>query len=322
MAYFVFDLDETLAELYNMYYFIGSLRIKETLGDPTTSVTSSLQNSLNKAYNIFVHNILAEEISSSPIGIIRPGILGVMQKLYELQTSGIIKYVVIYSNNEHLQSLEFIRDIIHKYLGINDLIIDCIHWNHSIRDNDKIKNKKTWNTLKNIIKYGMCKESERIKQKNIYFFDDLEHKNLQKVLGSNYYKVPEYTYIPSFNRISKIFKNAIEQAEVDVHMFTSVISILTNNSRIDNHMVLDEIIELFKESDVHININVPEPDNGINMMMNAITAAIHQSDVKYTAHNAHNAHNVQNAQKRGGNKTSVCNTKKRRYRANSIKQKN
>ena len=69
MVYFIFDLDETLAELYSVYYFATSLRLDKATLDKAT---------LDKAYQYFVRDILLTEISSEPLGILRPGILGVM----------------------------------------------------------------------------------------------------------------------------------------------------------------------------------------------------------------------------------------------------
>ena len=140
--YFIFDMDETLAELYSVYYFIASLRLKGTLEwvnkDEANNITESLNTSLNKAYNNFVEDVLSEEISTEPLGILRPGILDVMKRLYDLQKKGLVKHVLIYSNNGHLQSLEFIRDLIHKHLGTNNLIGECIHWNHHMRDEERV----------------------------------------------------------------------------------------------------------------------------------------------------------------------------------------
>ena len=71
--YFIFDMDETLAELYSVYYFIASLRLKETLErvnkDEANNIPESLNTSLNKAYNksSLKKLILAIHYSSSAI---------------------------------------------------------------------------------------------------------------------------------------------------------------------------------------------------------------------------------------------------------------
>ena len=116
-------MDETLAELYTMYYFIESLRLKETIKETIPNV---LQKSLNKAYKKFVKAIVKEE-ELHPLGILRPGILDIMSTLYTLHKAGKVKSVIIYSNSGHLESLEFIRDLIHLHIG-GTLIKKCIHF--------------------------------------------------------------------------------------------------------------------------------------------------------------------------------------------------
>ena len=87
MYYFVFDMDETLAELYSVYYFIASLRLQETLEESSArnkmSIPDTLKNQLRRAYSYFIRRVLAEEASDTPLGILRPGILDVMMELYQ-----------------------------------------------------------------------------------------------------------------------------------------------------------------------------------------------------------------------------------------------
>ena len=73
MSYFVFDLDETLAQIYTVYYFVASLQTYPNMSE-------SLTNSLKKAYKMFVKKIVKEEIKN-PLGVLRPGILHIMKKL-------------------------------------------------------------------------------------------------------------------------------------------------------------------------------------------------------------------------------------------------
>ena len=198
MSYFVFDMDETLAELYSVYYFIASLNLKDTMeqDDKISAdlLPSSLVNSLTIAYKCFVQKVLKEELSARPLGVLRPGILGIMKKLARLQRNGAIAHVIIYSNNGHLQSLEFIRDVIHEFVGTPDLIKDCIHWNHPMRAAERSSQQgaanKTWPVLKNIMINGDCNAPHDLEPADVYFFDDLDHKNLQSALITHYYKVP------------------------------------------------------------------------------------------------------------------------------------
>lgn len=280
MSYFIFDMDETLAELYSVYYFIASLRISDILREEDEELPPSLERQLKKAYKLFVLNVLIEELSPKPLGILRPGILTIMKQLYELQRKGKVAHVVIYSNNGHLQSLEFIRDLIHKYLGTNDLIKDCIHWNHFMRlEETRSLNEptKTWNILKNILVMGHCQASHTLQQKDVFFFDDLDHTDLQKNLGANYYKVPPYNFKTSFDRIAEIYKKSL--INVDLNEYSMIIedefSIKPSNS-------LDTILEVFKERTGPTQEGLPPlPDKGIDMMLQAIIKIQH---VPYQLH--------------------------------------
>jgi hypothetical protein len=278
-------MDETLAELYPVYYFVASLRLKESCEDDKAlcaHIPGSLLSSLDKAYNLFVQNIMEVESSKTPLGILRPGILSVMNKLNKLKQNGKIKNVVIYSNNGHLESLEFIRDIIHKYLKTDDLIKECIHWNHHMRDEERHMRpgaaNKTWNVLRNILVDGNCKAPDSIEPDNIYFFDDLEHPDLQKNLGVNYYKVPGYDFKASFDRIQAIYRDALKQADVNTGMLMDyVMELFINTNQIRDKMMesnVDKIIRLFREKTQGTNgveNKVPEPDTGILMMKSAIS---------------------------------------------------
>lgn len=287
MSYFIFDMDETLAELYSVYYFIASLRLQEACKEDKVfcnDMPISLRNSLDNAYGMFVEGVLMEEISTKPLGILRPGILGIMKRLRNLQKENKIKAVIIYSNNGHLESLEFIRDLIHKYVGSNNLIKECIHWNHPMRDEERSRQagmaNKTWNVIRNIMVKGKCKASDSIEPSDIYFFDDLDHVDLQKNLGSNYYKVPGYNFKASFDRLERIYKRVLKLANVPkAEMINYLIELfVTRGDEYDKIMnkedEMEGMIEIFKSrtrGTVGEDIRVPDPDDGIMMMKEAIS---------------------------------------------------
>ena len=242
-------------------------------------IPESLVTSLNKAYNNFVEDVLSEETSNEPLGILRPGILDVMKRLYDLQKKGLVKHVLIYSNNGHLQSLEFIRDLIHKYLGTNNLIGECIHWNHHMRDEERIPGvaNKTWNVIKNIMVNGLCNAPSDLRPDNVFFFDDLDHIDLQRALGRKYYKVPAYNFKASFDRIAEIYGKALESVHIDIDKFIEYIMDIFISTREDYSKIRDisinGIIEVFRgktPGTVGGNVMPPNPDEGIDMMMAAI----------------------------------------------------
>jgi hypothetical protein len=272
MVYFIFDLDETLAELYSVYYFVTSLKLES--------------DTLDKAYQYFVRDILLTEISDEPLGILRPGILGIMKKLKNLQKVGKIKNVIIYSNNGDIKSLEFIKDLIHLYIG-GGLIKECIHRNHHMRVNERVNAphliNKTWNVLRNIMINGNTRAATNLVTTDVYFFDDLDHPDLRKKLGMNYYKVPKYDYKASVNRIGEIYKNAIYKANIKGTKLKKYINIILDDYIINGSNTvtydtsIDGVIQLLKDNTLGNELNnstlislPPPPDIGILMMDHAI----------------------------------------------------
>jgi hypothetical protein len=281
MSYVVFDLDETMAQLYSVYYFIASLKLKEYVGENRAYILSffpeNLMEEQERAYRLFVRRILEEETSATPLGILRPGILEVMKQLNKLKRKGKVAHVILYSNNGHLQSLEFVRDLIHLYVG-NTLITECIHRTHPLRAQESNWMMKSWDTLRHILMHGSCHVLENISPANVYFFDDLNHTDLQTHLAEQYYQVPAYRFRPSFERISNIYIKMIEDAKVDISMLlVNVIDLMyaSNQSIFLNpqNTNLQQLIGLFGETILDTakpSDLPPPPDRGYRMMMDAI----------------------------------------------------
>ena len=216
MSYVVFDLDLTLGDITSFYYFLISFHIKEFVLETSPNLFSffpeELHKRLQKAYQLFVERVAVQEESSNPLGLLRPGILDIMRDLAIQYHKKRVKKVMIYSNNRYLPSLQFVRDVIHRIINTN-LITECVHWNHPQRDNDRvdINYSKTWDTL-----HSLCMKGSAIEPKNVYFFDDQIHIQLQHALKENYYQVPAYHYTVSFDRIKEIYESAMYDAEVNV----------------------------------------------------------------------------------------------------------
>jgi len=216
MSYVVFDLDLTLADITSFYYFLVSFRIKEFAMETSPRMFAffpeELHVRLQKAYQLFVERVAIQEESANPMGLLRPGILEIMKGLAALYHKKKVRQVMIYSNNRYLPSLEFVRDVIHHSIKTK-LITDCVHWNHPSRENDKIdiNYSKTWNTM-----YSLCFRGLPIEPKQVYFFDDQAHVQLQYALQENYYQVPSYRCTVPFDRIKEIYQSALKDAEVNI----------------------------------------------------------------------------------------------------------
>lgn len=282
MSYVVFDLDETMAQLYSVYYFIASLKLKDYMGQIRAHMLSLFPESLfeeqERAYHLFIRRILEEETSATPLGILRPGILPIMKQLNKLKRKGKIAHVILYSNNGYLQNLEFVRDLIHLYVGNNNLISECIHRTHHLRAQESNWMIKSWDTLRHILIHGSCRVLESISPADVYFFDDLNHTDLQTHLAEQYYQVPAYQFRPSFERISNIYIKVIEDAKVNVSMLLANVMDLmyVGNQTIylnPQNMNLQHLMGLFEEvsQDTAKPSDLPPPpDRGYQMMLDAV----------------------------------------------------
>jgi hypothetical protein len=292
MKYFVFDLDSTLAEVYPVYYFLACLKIKYSLFEikPIMAMQfpKELEKQLDNAYNLFVNRIEEQESSNYPLGIIRPGMLRMMSELNQLKKSGKIKGLVIYSNNSHLPTLEFIRDIIHTHTDSKRLVLDCIHRLHYLRKSSIFyQNKyynKTWVELKKIMIECSTRAPHSIKPSDVFFFDDMDHTDLHDNLKENYYEVPAYSYHAGTDRIFEIYKECLEKAQVDMSsllFYINYVFLNQKNGHITNISMFpsfEQSIQTLKATIEFIGCdikaasvtNVPNEDHAIGMVQHAI----------------------------------------------------
>jgi hypothetical protein len=81
---------------------------------------------------LFVKRVVEEENSNTPLGILRPGILPIMEKLHSLKKRGKLTSIIIYSNNKCLPCLEFV-----SIEGSNpDIIIPAVLREYTTIDED------------------------------------------------------------------------------------------------------------------------------------------------------------------------------------------
>jgi hypothetical protein len=287
MVYFVFDLDATLADISSVYHILTALRVKEMLSKYLSALfPTCLENDLNKAYSLFVKRVVEEENSNTPLGILRPGILPIMEKLHSLKKRGKLTSIIIYSNNKCLPCLEFVRDLIHEHVGSKRLISDCIHWDHPIRNGEKTLYPgfypKTWKTLSSIL---MNNSSKLVMAKDVFFFDDLDHIDLQYTLQSNYYKVPPYTCYTSPERLIDIFSSVLNDTKINISLFISQLFHVFHVFPIEGNPAIFTINDIIGMLRGMITYTVFEPslekDEGI-VMMNQAIERIRMNNIKMT----------------------------------------
>lgn len=277
MSYVVFDLDETLADLTLIYHFLLSLRIKEHILEtqPYMIYFFPLEENLDKAYAKFVEQTLKEELSAHPLGILRPGLLPIMKQLAALKQKGIIKGVVIYSNNSHLPSLHFVKDIIELHTG--PLFDDCIHWLHPSREDDRSNPfvMKSWSALSRILHEGPTRAPANLSPQSVFFFDDLNHSDLLNTLKEQYYKVPGFHSFASVDRISDIYTEALRHANVPIYqLLIYVLDIfdMENSTARYNpaECTLSSLVSMIRALIPSTTHHPPLVDHGIQMMEDMI----------------------------------------------------
>jgi hypothetical protein len=163
-------------------------------------------------------------------------------------------------------------------VGINDLIVDCIHWNHPMRTQEKMIHpnfsNKTWSVLKRIMVTGNCRALRSLEPSQVYFFDDLEHHDLKKELQQHYHMVPPYRFRASFDRLETIYRDVLKAGNVDTEaLLDFVIHLFADNQDvilINMDDPVQSMVELFRgktPQTARPNHTPPLWDAGVNTMM-------------------------------------------------------
>jgi hypothetical protein len=276
MTYVVFDLDETLAEVYPLFYFLCDLRLQKTTGD-TKTIPDELEIPLNDAYTLFVHLVAEQEVSMMPLGILRPGILQVMETIKKLKDEGNVSGCAMYSNNGSLSMLEFVSDVIQLVLNDYTLFCDHIHWGREGRQREYSLPRrpgyanKTWTVLSMLLKSGPCAAARDLKPTDVYFFDDLEHPDLKAKLGSQYIHVEPYTFKASFQRIAELYYNALMEAGIlmNAHLRTLYLKYI-DAKKYNKPITIEEQLEKYErltKSTANATTAPPLPDASIHKML-------------------------------------------------------
>jgi len=200
MAYFVFDLDLTLADIPMEVY--NELSIIQQV-----SVNANRQH----RYNEYVKVIADDELkilTNSVIqnGMLRPEIIPYMVQILNLKLRGRCKGIIIYSNNRDLINLEFVRDVLIECIrrSTEDIPIDtirslfclCIHRLYPGRPTNTMNPPKTWPELRDIMMDNReaCDITESLSPEDIYFFDDMipRHTIAFQIPRDQYFQVIPY----------------------------------------------------------------------------------------------------------------------------------
>jgi hypothetical protein len=217
--YLAFDLDATLGDFLGVWKILCTLRQDRFYIDSPALIkpypSEDFRWKIDIAYTKFISEIAKKELSQDPLGLLRPGIFDVFDKVVRLKKAGICEGVIIYSNNGSIVILELVRDIFHRVFKYK-IFDDLIHVRHRLRTRARgtIDIRKNWDELKRIFVEGECKANPGLNTSDVKFFDDQVHPDLVSKLGSNYIHITPYIHIVNIKLMIALFKKTLEDTDL------------------------------------------------------------------------------------------------------------
>lgn len=232
MAYIGFDLDETLGRFsvahyhtiflqpHNILYraqWSGLYSARDYVKEPIP-LSPALEAKLGRAFTIFTDCLAEKELQQPPLGLLRPSMIEILKRLYELKREGLVKAIVVYSNNGNLALLHLAGKMIEKIINAPGLFCNYIHWYHPLRSREIDKSNpgvayKTFEVLLEAFQSRSCGAHRDIPLQNIYFFDDSDppHRDLQQILRNHYFQIAPYKYDADYKGLNECLKIALNE---------------------------------------------------------------------------------------------------------------
>ncbi len=179
-----FDVDETLGNFQYLFPIFEFLMIRDGAYEPG-----------QRTFQALTQMIAQNEITpANQIGLFRPGLYNFFtEKLKPLRDAGILKGMVMYSNNSEYNILRFCAIVIDRWLESPKSFCNLIHRTHYIRQNTSGEVntlEKKWSILTKAFLDGKCPPPVL---GQTFFYDDLNtHRDLMDKLGSKYIQVVPY----------------------------------------------------------------------------------------------------------------------------------
>lgn len=228
MSYYVgFDLDETLGRFSTPYahifllapevfYRINPIKPKEPVPPET------VQRCRN-AFDIFARCLADQEPA---LGMLRPGIFDIIERIGKYKDEGRVKGSLIYSNNGNLGLLYLAAKMIEYRVGRPNFFCAIIDWFHPIRNENDVRGDvgvatKSARTLRKGFLASGCLSLSKLSDiptSQLIFFDDLDppHEDLFYRLGpERYFKVNPYKWDVAMEPITNCFKKALHESQLD-----------------------------------------------------------------------------------------------------------
>ena len=221
MVYLAFDLDGTIGNFLPVWKLLCPLKQKEFYANfPSVEiqpVSETLKWEIDIAYSAFVKHIVKAETSAEPLGLFRPGIFKVFEEVNRLRKKGLVKGVIMYTNNSSPALYNFANDAIKYHIG-REVFDDILDYRHVLRikapHSPLPPTDKRWFELKHLLVESKVKAPANVESKNVIFFDDMNHHDLMRELGAhnNYVKLSEYRFVPDYHRLTTIFLTALKES--------------------------------------------------------------------------------------------------------------
>lgn len=226
MAFLGFDLDETLGKFSStdgyIYFFMPQALYGGLYkGYGTYPVPSpELQAKLQAGFDLFAQCLASKEPG---LGLLRPGIVQIFNKLADLKASGKIAGIIIYSNNGNIASLLLASKMIEYLVGKGPLFCNHIDYYNEMRNIANVKIKpgnatKTVRVLRQSFLDPRCGNYTSINDipvDKLFFFDDLIHDDIIDIIGDRYFQVNPYGKDANYEPITECFDTAIKSQGLD-----------------------------------------------------------------------------------------------------------
>lgn len=195
MATLLFNVDKTLLHSHSLFYPLASFHPAEALLlspaypliAPTHPEWHDYLASLRRPYHHFTFQIVSEELSDTPLGILRPGIFHVMERIQRLYVQGRIRQVAFYSSNPFTPLLSFVAHVVRSILVFYDtpFPIQCI-----------------------VGPPPLSYDSP-----TTYVIDD-HYPSTWPTPNERHLRIPPYTFQASAERVLHLYMDALEKASV------------------------------------------------------------------------------------------------------------
>jgi len=293
----VFDLDQTIGCFDSIHPFLIVFfpdllqyvyRRPHYKGElfPVLNISVENKKLLATAFSEFVKYATLDEKENR---LLRPGIVHIIALLLQAKKKGLVKDMIIYSNNANRYNLYFAHEMLKLLLNVKeDIFSQLVDWWHPLRNAEARPRMVKEPALiatgpKTILTIRKAFGNMDISTEDIIFFDDSNHPHVKRQIPEkNYFNVQAYFSSGNLNNLHNAMLRALMAYDLDRN-----ISLLDEYKKIGLHIgVTEEDIESFRMTNIRPT-NVPTDFDEINgrlyeiFHMNARAIIIPQTKIQF-----------------------------------------